>query len=57
MTKKATVAEQRDWMERAYPKTFACKFCGATCTVSLEHNSVNTRTTGHGKGCVLSGRR
>lgn len=56
MTKKATVAEQREWMERAYPKTFACKFCGATCTVSLEHKSVNTRTTGHDPDCVMAAR-
>lgn len=56
MTKKATVAEQREWMERAYPKTFACKFCGATCTVSLEYKSVNTRTTGHDPDCVMAAR-
>lgn len=53
MTSKA---DQREWLERYYPKTFECKFCGSTITISLRHKEVTTMTKGHAPDCAMAPR-
>lgn len=51
MTSKA---DQQEWLERCYPKTFHCKFCDSEITISLRHKEVTTMTRGHAPDCVMS---
>lgn len=53
MTSKA---DQRTWLERDYPQSFQCKFCGCTITINLRHKEVTTVTKGHDPDCVMAPR-